>query len=98
MTVSHIFEISEDDHPHTVSHARDHWLTLDFANAFVSPGVNSRGELVASLRLGIKCLTKNHLNCTKWKYNFDIVVLTLIKILGLPCITSGKRAGLPVSN
>jgi hypothetical protein len=31
--ISHIFEISEDDHP-----------TLDFANAFVSPGVNSRGD------------------------------------------------------
>jgi hypothetical protein len=44
----HIFEISEDDHPRTVRHARDHWWTLDFANAFVSPGVNSRGELVAS--------------------------------------------------
>jgi hypothetical protein len=48
MTVRHIFEISEDDHPRTVSHARDHWWTLDFANAFVSPGVNSQGELVPS--------------------------------------------------
>jgi hypothetical protein len=28
--------------------ARDHWWTSDFANAFVSPGVNSRGELVPS--------------------------------------------------
>jgi hypothetical protein len=27
MTVRHIFEISEDDHPRTVSHARDHWWT-----------------------------------------------------------------------
>jgi hypothetical protein len=50
----HIFEISEDDHspntPNTVGHpyARDYWWTLDFANAFVSPGVNSRGELVPS--------------------------------------------------
>jgi hypothetical protein len=25
MTVRHIFEISEDDHPRKVSHARDHW-------------------------------------------------------------------------
>jgi hypothetical protein len=25
MTVRHIFEISENDHPRTVSHARDHW-------------------------------------------------------------------------
>jgi hypothetical protein len=33
-----------------VSHARDHWWTLDFANAFVSRGVNSRGELVPSPR------------------------------------------------
>jgi hypothetical protein len=40
--------ISEDDHPRTVNHARDHWWTLDFANAFVSPGVNSRRELVPS--------------------------------------------------
>jgi hypothetical protein len=31
-----------------VTHVRDHWWTLDFANAFVSPGVNSRGELVPS--------------------------------------------------
>jgi hypothetical protein len=48
MTVRHIFEISEDDHPRTVTHARDIWWTLDFVNAFVSPGVNSRGELVPS--------------------------------------------------
>jgi hypothetical protein len=48
-TVRHIFEISEDDHPRIViSHARDHWRTLDFAKAFVSPGVNSLGELVPS--------------------------------------------------
>ncbi len=32
--------------PSLVTHARDIWWTLDFANAFVSPGVNSRGELV----------------------------------------------------
>jgi hypothetical protein len=31
-----------------VTHARDNWWTLDSANAFVSPGVNSRGELVPS--------------------------------------------------
>jgi hypothetical protein len=48
MTVRHIFEISEDDHPSLVTHARDIWWTLDSANAFVSPGVNSRGELVPS--------------------------------------------------
>jgi hypothetical protein len=28
-----------------VSHACDHWWILDFANAFVSPGVNSRGGI-----------------------------------------------------
>jgi hypothetical protein len=44
MTVRHIFEISEDDHPSVVTHARDNWWNLDFANAFVSPGVNSRGD------------------------------------------------------
>jgi hypothetical protein len=48
MTVRHIFEISEDDHPSLVTDARANWWTLDFANAFVSPGVNSRGELVPS--------------------------------------------------
>jgi hypothetical protein len=49
MTVRHIFEISEDNNPlKFVGHARDIWWTLDFANAFVSPGVNSRGELVPS--------------------------------------------------
>jgi hypothetical protein len=64
MTVRHIFEISEDDHPRLVTHARDIWWTLDFANAFVSPGVNSRGELVPShgasrRRLGDKSKTSN---------------------------------------
>jgi hypothetical protein len=34
--------------PLTVTHARAHWWTSDLANAFVSPGVNSRGELVPS--------------------------------------------------
>jgi hypothetical protein len=48
MTVRHIFEISEDDHPSLMTDARDNWWTLDLANAFVSPGVNSRGELVPS--------------------------------------------------
>ncbi len=46
MTVRNTFEISDDDHPSLVTHARDIWWTLDSANAFVSPGVNSRGELV----------------------------------------------------
>jgi hypothetical protein len=60
MTVRHIFEISENDHPRLVTHARDIWWTLDSANAFVSPGVNSRGELVPShgasrRRLGDNC-------------------------------------------
>jgi hypothetical protein len=36
--------------PRTVTHARDHCWTLDFANAFVSRGVNSRAELVPSPR------------------------------------------------
>jgi hypothetical protein len=45
--------------PRTVSHARDHWGTLDLANAFVSPGVNSRAELQPSLRAvgsGMSCI------------------------------------------
>ena len=45
--------MTSDDHPPntepcTVTHARDHWWTLNFANAFLSPGVNSRAELVPS--------------------------------------------------
>jgi hypothetical protein len=47
---SYIFEISEDNHPRLVTHARDHWWTLDLANASLSPGVNSRAELVPSPR------------------------------------------------
>jgi hypothetical protein len=47
-TVRHIFEISEDDYPRLLTHAGDIWWTLDFANALVSTGVNSRGELVPS--------------------------------------------------
>jgi hypothetical protein len=71
MSVRHIYEISEDDHTRTVTHARDIWWTLDFPNAFVSPGVNSRGELVPShgashRRLGdqsscsLKLINSNH--------------------------------------
>jgi hypothetical protein len=56
------FEISEDDHPWTVTHARDHWWTLDFVNTFLSPRANSRAELVPShgaspRRLGEKVAT-----------------------------------------
>jgi hypothetical protein len=51
---SHIFEISEDDHPRLVTHARDHWWTLDFANASLSPGVNSGVEVVPSPRANVR--------------------------------------------
>jgi hypothetical protein len=34
----------------SVTHAHDHWRTLNFANAFVSPGVSSRAELIPSPR------------------------------------------------
>jgi hypothetical protein len=51
MTVRHIFW-DQWGWPPTlaslVTHA--HWWTLDFANAFISPGVNSRVELVPSPR------------------------------------------------
>ena len=50
VTVRPIFEICEDDPPPLVTHARDHWWTSDFANAFVFPGVNRRAKLVASPR------------------------------------------------
>jgi hypothetical protein len=61
MTVRHIFEISEDDHPSLVTHVRDNWRTLDFANALVSPGVNSRGELVPSHGASRRRLGDNNL-------------------------------------
>ena len=31
------FEISQDDHPRTVTHTRDYWWTLESENAFFSP-------------------------------------------------------------
>ena len=43
------FEISEMT-THTTC-TRNIWWTLDFANAFLSPGVNSRAELVPSARV-----------------------------------------------
>jgi hypothetical protein len=50
MTVRHIFEISEDDHPlNTIGDRRPRSLmNFRLANAFLSPGANSRGELVPS--------------------------------------------------
>jgi hypothetical protein len=40
-----VIAIQDDHPPYTptplVAHARDHWWTLDLANAFVSPGVNN---------------------------------------------------------
>jgi hypothetical protein len=44
---SHIFEISEEVHPNTM------YLdtTLDFNNAFLSPDVSSRTELISTPRL-----------------------------------------------
>jgi hypothetical protein len=73
MTFRHIFDISEDDHPRLVTHARDIWWTLDFANAFVSPGVNSRGELEPShgasrRRLGDYTCSRSIKG--KWQYIF----------------------------
>jgi hypothetical protein len=67
MTVCHIFEISEDDHPRLVTHARDIWWTLDSANGLVSPGVNSRGELVPSHATSCRRLGD------KWDLNFCFV-------------------------
>jgi hypothetical protein len=44
------FEISEMTIHTPMNRARDNWWTLDFASAFLSPGVKSRGELVNSPR------------------------------------------------
>jgi hypothetical protein len=80
MTVRHIFEISEDDHPWLVTHARDNWWTLDFANAFVSPGVNSRGELVPShgasrRRLGDKNVV------VEWKISWKRLECRMVSVI-----------------
>jgi hypothetical protein len=44
------FEISEMTTHTPMNRSRDIWWTLDFASAFLSPGVNSRVELVPSRR------------------------------------------------
>jgi hypothetical protein len=83
MTVRHIFEISEDDHPRTVTHARDICWTLDFANAFVSPGVNSRGGLVPSHGVSRRRLgDKNH---TRYTNPSIISSVEMPKILIFTC-------------
>jgi hypothetical protein len=68
------FEISENDHPWTVT--RDHWWTLDFvsdfANAFLSPGVNSRAELVPSHGAHRHWLGDYYLN----SYNLPLIRLS----------------------
>jgi hypothetical protein len=52
----HIFEVTEDDHPRTMKHSHAAAIIdeLGFANDFLSPGVNSRAELVPSLSSNIK--------------------------------------------
>jgi hypothetical protein len=82
MTVRHTFEISEDDHPRTVTHARDIWWTLDFPNAFVSPGVNSRWELVPShgakrRRLGDKLQFKVKFDHKRFAKRFKMFYIKL---------------------
>ena len=42
--------LANHDQPYTINRARDIWRTLDFVSAFLSPGVNSRAELVPSPR------------------------------------------------
>ena len=54
--------------PSAVTHARDYWWTLDFANFFLSPGVNSRAELVPSHGAPRRWLgDKSYLNCTNYR-------------------------------
>jgi hypothetical protein len=52
------FEISEMTTHTPMNSARDIWWTLDFASAFLSPGVNSRAELVPSPRAYARSGTK----------------------------------------
>jgi hypothetical protein len=83
MTVRHIFEISEDDHPRLVTQARDIWWTLDFANAFVSPGVNSPGDLVPSHGASRRRLGENILRpgiaLTLWPLPYFKKIITSFK-------------------
>jgi hypothetical protein len=74
MTVRHIFEISEEDHPRLVTHARDIWWTLDFANAFVSPGVNSRGGLVPSHGASRRRLGDKGIKGVYWSWNINLIL------------------------
>jgi hypothetical protein len=50
--------------------ARDHWWTL--VNAFVSPGVNSRGELVPSHGASRRRLGDKHASGTKLRFSEKI--------------------------
>jgi hypothetical protein len=79
-------------------HARDIWWTLDFANAFVSPGVNSRGELVPSHGASRRRLGDEHIwlqkqlleyfngntlwNSIGFKYFILLVPITILTIWG----------------
>ena len=58
------FEISDDDH------ACDHWCTLYFANAFLSPGVNSRAKSVPS-----------HGAPRRWLRDYSLINVAMILIL-----------------
>ena len=64
MTVRNTFEISDDDHPSLVTHARDIWWTLDSANAFVSPGVNSRGGISNPRLTALRAVGSGKMNST----------------------------------
>jgi hypothetical protein len=63
-----------------VTHARDIWWTLDSANAFVSPGVNSRGELVPS-----------HGTSRRRLGDYSETTINLIKITDEMCSSHNNR-------
>jgi hypothetical protein len=70
--------------------ARDDWWTLDFANAFVSPGVNSRGELVPSHGASRRQLGENSRlweNCgstVREVFGFELSVFESVNFVSVP--------------
>jgi presenilin-like A22 family membrane protease len=72
--------------PLTVTHARGHWWTFDFAIAFVSPGVNRRGGIstlarrIAPSALGANyCILRNVFGDTiVWYFSFFVHIVVRI--------------------
>jgi hypothetical protein len=82
-----------------VSDARDHWWTLDFANAFVSTGVNSRGG-ISTLAPGLRPERRSAPLARGWnemKWNemkrddFEVKLVTFVHIASVNCSNDNYR-------